>query len=44
MLIGAIILIAKDYPEHFSADIWTKETWPMAIFWLIAMAMAVLSL
>jgi len=43
MLIGAIILIAKDYPEHFSADIWTKEAWPMAIFWLIAMAMAVLS-
>lgn len=43
MLIAAIILIAKDYPEHFTADIWTSETWPMAVFWMIAMAMAVMS-
>ena len=43
MLIAGIILIAKDYPEHFSNDIWTKEAWPMAIFWLIAIVMSVLS-
>lgn len=43
LVIGAIILIQKEVPSHFREDIWTKETWPMAAFWVIAVTMAVLS-
>jgi amino acid transporter len=43
MFIVAIILIVKNVPSHFREDIWTKETWPMAVFWIIAFIMGVLS-
>jgi len=43
LLIGAIILIADKVPSYFTEDIWTKDTWPMAAFWVIAIIMAVLS-
>lgn len=43
LLIGAIILIAINVPSHFQSDIWTKDTWPMAVFWVIALTMGVLS-
>ena len=43
LVIAAIVLIVTNVPSHFSEDIWTKDTWPMAAFWLIAMIMAVLS-
>src|SRR5688572_32824345 len=43
LLIGAIVLIAIKDPAHFTADIWTKETWPMALFWIIALLLAILS-
>ncbi len=43
LLIGAIVLIVVNIPGYFSADLLTKSTWPMAVFWLIALIMAVLS-
>jgi len=44
LLIAAIVLIQVNVPSHFTEDIWTKDTWPMVVFWVIAVAMAVLSL
>ncbi len=43
MLIAGIILVAVNVPSHFVKDIWTKDTWPMVVFWLIAIIMAVLA-
>lgn len=43
LLIAGIILIAVKVPSHFKEDIWTKETWPMALFWVIAITVAVLA-
>lgn len=43
MLIAAVILISVYFPTHFTTDIWTKETWPMAVFWLIALSVAIMS-
>lgn len=43
MILAGIILIWKYVPTHFTEDIWTKDTWPMAVFWLIAVLMAVLA-
>jgi basic amino acid/polyamine antiporter, APA family len=44
MLIAGIIIIALKVPSHFTSDIWTKETWPMAAFWVIAITIGVLAL
>ncbi len=44
LLVTAIALIQVNVPSHFTADIWTKDTWPMVVFWLIAVIMAVLTL
>lgn len=43
LLIAGIAIIATQVPSHFTADIWTGETWPMAAFWVIALVMGVLS-
>lgn len=43
LLATAIVLILVNVPSHFTADIWTKDSWPMALFWLIALGMAVLA-
>lgn len=43
LLIGTVILIAVKLPTYFTEDILTKDTWPMAVFWIIALIMAVLS-
>lgn len=43
LLLTGIIVIAVKVPSHFTEDIWTKDTWPMAGFWLIAATMAVLA-
>jgi basic amino acid/polyamine antiporter, APA family len=43
LLVASIVLIAVKVPSHFSEDIWTKDTWPMAVFWLIAIITAVLA-
>jgi basic amino acid/polyamine antiporter, APA family len=43
LLLASIVLIAVKVPSHFSEDIWTKDTWPMAVFWLIAIGTAVLA-
>jgi amino acid transporter len=43
MLMAAVILISVYFPTHFITDIWTKETWPMAVFWLIALSVAIMS-
>lgn len=43
LLIAAIALIVTKVPSHFTEDIWTKDTWPMAAFWIIAIVMAILS-
>jgi basic amino acid/polyamine antiporter, APA family len=43
MLVLAVILITYKVPSHFQADIWTASTWPMALFWVIAIVLGVLS-
>ena len=43
LLVAAIVLIVTNVPTHFTEDIWTGETWPMAAFWLIALIMGYLS-
>jgi hypothetical protein len=43
LLIIAVVLIATNVPSHFTKDIWTGDTWPMAVFWLITIIMAVLT-
>ena len=43
MLIAGVILIWIYVPSHFTEDIWTKDTWPMAVFWFIAIIMAALA-
>jgi APA family basic amino acid/polyamine antiporter len=43
LLSAGIVIIAVKVPSHFSKDIWTSETWPMVIFWVIAIVMAVLT-
>ncbi|MER3499302.1 MAG: amino acid transporter [Chitinophagaceae bacterium] len=39
----AVALIAWKFPEHFTRDIWTKDTWPMAVFWLITLIVAIMA-
>jgi amino acid transporter len=41
IVVIAITLIASNVPEHFTKDIWTRETWPMVVFWLIAITIAI---
>lgn len=41
LLLAGIAVIATQVPTHFTQDIWTKDTWPMVVFWLIAITMAV---
>jgi cell division protein FtsW (lipid II flippase) len=43
LVIAAIVLIVNKVTSHFTEDIWTKDTWPMAAFWVIAITMAVLA-
>jgi len=43
LLIVGMALIFYYVPSHFTADIWTKDTWPMAVFWIIALMMAILT-
>lgn len=43
MLAAIIAVIAIKVPSHFTEDIWTKDTWPMAVFWLITIIMAFLA-
>ena len=43
LIIAAIIIVAIKVPSHFTADIWTIETWPMAAFWIIAIIVAVMA-
>jgi APA family basic amino acid/polyamine antiporter len=42
ILVAGIIVIATQVPSHFQRDIWTKEGYPMAIFWGVALIIAVL--
>ena len=42
LIIAAVALIAWKVPSHFSRDIWTRDTWPMVVFWLIAIIMSVM--
>lgn len=43
MLVIAVVLIAIEFPDYFSSGLLTSETWPMAMFWIISLVMAVLS-
>ncbi len=43
LLVLSVVLIVTNIDGYFTAAIFTKETWPMAVFWLIAIIMAVLS-
>lgn len=40
LLFAAIFIIQSKVPSHFTEDIWTKDAWPMAVFWIIALVMA----
>jgi basic amino acid/polyamine antiporter, APA family len=42
MVIGAVALILNKAPEHFK-EIWTLETFPMALFWVVTITVAVFS-
>jgi basic amino acid/polyamine antiporter, APA family len=43
LFIGAVILVVTQVPSHFKEDIWTKDTWPMAVFWLVALIISIAS-
>lgn len=43
LFVFAIAMIVWKAPQHFTEDIWTKNTWPMAVFWLIALVVTILS-
>jgi basic amino acid/polyamine antiporter, APA family len=44
LLIGAIVWIVIDGPEgYFTKDIWAKDTWPMALFWVLSITLGVLT-
>jgi amino acid transporter len=43
MVIGAIVWIVSESSTYFTKDIWTKETWPMALFWVLAVGLSVLT-
>lgn len=43
MVIGSIIWIVRDSPGYFTEVIWTKETWPMALFWVMAIGLGFLA-
>lgn len=43
LLVAGVILIVMKIPSHFTNDIWTKDTWPMVIFWVITFIVAILS-
>ncbi len=43
LLLVGIVIVQTQVPSHFASDIWTKDTWPMAIFWLITIVLAVLA-
>ena len=43
MLVVAVILIAVYAPSHFQHDIWTKDGYPMAIFWAAALIIGILA-
>lgn len=43
IVIIAVALIVINFPSHFTNDIWTKDTWPMAVFWLITLIVAIMS-
>lgn len=40
---GAVTWILIESPSYFTKAIWTKETWPMALFWVLALALGVLT-
>jgi|CXWL01.1.fsa_nt_gi amino acid transporter len=44
MLAGVIILIVMNAPGYFTKDIWTQETWPMALFWVLTIVLAGMTL
>ncbi len=43
MLLMSIVIIYFKVPTHFTNDIWTNQSWPMVLFWLIAIVLAVLA-
>ncbi len=43
LLIIAIIIVAINMPSYFIEEIWTIDTWPMAVFWIITIIMAFLA-
>jgi basic amino acid/polyamine antiporter, APA family len=43
LLVVAAVLIATQVPDHFTKDILSKNGYPMAIFWGLALIMAYLS-
>ena len=43
LLIGAAVWIYLSFPDYFTNDIWTRETWPQGLFWIVALALAVVT-
>jgi basic amino acid/polyamine antiporter, APA family len=43
MVLAAVLIIAVKFPTHFVSDIWTKDTWPMSVFWLITLLVAIMT-
>ena len=43
LLVGAGVWIHLSFPTYFTNDIWTRETWPQGLFWIVALALAVVT-
>ena len=44
LLVAAVVWIVMEYPGYFTEDIWTKDSWPQALFWVIAAGIAIWAL
>jgi amino acid transporter len=44
LLAAAATWIQLEFPSYFTEDIWTKDTWPQALFWVITLVIAIWAL
>lgn len=44
LLAAAAAWIQLEFPSYFTEDIWTKDTWPQALFWVITLVIAIWAL
>jgi amino acid transporter len=43
LLVGSVMWILIESKDYFIKTIWTRETWPMALFWVLAITLGVLA-